>query len=1781
MFNEVSQKRISSIQFGLLSPEEIKRGSVVQVIHPETIESGVPKENGLIDLRMGTTEATYLCQTCNGTPFDCTGHFGHIELTKPMLHIGYITQIKKTLDCVCFYCSKLKGSKVGLKRGLNSCWEAFKTKMICQGECVNVNMNMKESVGNGRDNVNRDNVNRDSVNGMNRDNVNRDSMNNSTGEMTGCGNRQPIIRKEGLNLIAYMKGEDGEGKVVLSGDKIYNIFKRIPEEDYQFLGYDSVNCKPEWLLLTVLLVPPPCVRPSIVMSGSLRGEDDLTHKLADIIKANTHLKKYEQEGAPSHIIRDYEQLLQFHLATLIDNNISGQPQSLQKNGRPLKSLSARLKGKEGRVRGNLMGKRVDYSARSVITPDPNISCEEVGVPLQVAMIHTFPEKVTNFNLEKLQELVDNGPGIHPGANYVIRNDGQRIDLAFNRQGIVLEPGFVVERHMRTGDPVLFNRQPSLHKMSMMGHRAKIMNEKTFRLNLSVTAPYNADFDGDEMNLHMPQSYGSSSELVFLANVSHQIVSPQSNKPVIGIVQDSTIGSMRFSRKDSFFSQNETMNLLFNLNSFGKPGETFEDYLKPAILQPQRVYTGKQIFSAILPRMNSGDCIDIGKGKDNLNRDEKKGKDRNRESDVKKGADSDGLKREISSLHATGNSNNSMHVTSNSLNSTLMERNIEDKELLIRNGFLLSGTIDNKFVGAQHGGGVHIIFNDNGPKAAKEFIDNIQKLINYYLQFISSFSIGIGDCVADRQTIELCRKGIRNAMEEVDSVIERTKRNELEKLPGMTMHETFESVVNLTLNKARDISGTSAQKSLNSENNMKAMVVAGSKGSYINISQVTTCVGQQNVEGKRIPFGFKERTLPHFSKYDFSARSKGFVEYSYLTGLRPWEFYFHAMGGREGLIDTAIKTAETGYIQRRLVKAMEDATVSYDGSVRNSHGEIYQVSYGDDSFDATHLELVSFPLEIEDFKKNFFIDNFVELEFRTRKDEVFEDVYQLLLKDAELQKRLYVEYDFLYSNLHLILEKNKNKAFCISPVNIQRIIQNKGKESDGRKESVPRKGNSVINERVSGKEGAIKGSVIKESVSGMDKNVLVSGMDREMEREIDSSYHSPYNSQYTSQHNSQYTSQHNFTTYNSPYNTHSHPPYNSPYSRSPKGEKRISLSPYTILETVESLMTGNEVLDYYIRISLAVKPCLLKMDHKTFNAVVEEIRKKIMKAKINGNEMVGTIAAQSVGEPATQMTLNTFHLAGVSSNVTMGVPRLNEIINVARNIKTPLMKILLDGRHGESALEAKKVQSKIEFVSLRQICNICQIVYDPNVMETEIEEDKEFVRAYFELPDEDVDYMALDKFVVRIGIDRRELVSKELTLEKISMKLQEKYNGVNNGNMNREGVNREGNNNSYQQYQQSHHQTVHVITNDENDENPTIRMRFFKRRENENILGGDFIKDLLNLHIQGVPKIKKAYIGKDTVSERYYLETEGINFDSLELGKAGVKCENVTVNDLHVIYSVLGIEAARMSILNELSFVMESNGSYVNRRHLSLLSDVMTMRGYLTGITRHGVSKISSALKRASFEQTVDVLLEAAVSSMTDETNGITENIMLGQVAPLGTGRVELLFDITKLGNAVIYPVATQNAMVNQNLLRPVSNDSVSWSPRAYNAFDSSQSSFGFSPDVSDSSFSFSPSYSPVSPGYSPASPSYSPVSPSYNPASPSYSPVSPSYSPVSPSYSPVSPSYSPVSPSYSPVSPSYSPVSPSYSPVSPSYSPVSPSYSPASPSYKPQEEKKDDKAKRK
>ena len=1534
----------------------------------------------------------------------------------------------------------------------------------------------------------------------------------------GCGNRHPQIRRAGIGFTGTWKAEKDSGQSdeikPITAAMALNVFKHISKEDLHKMGYNEYS-KPEWWIITVLPVPPPPVRPSISIDGTghgMRGEDDLTYKLGDIIRASGNLRRAEAEGVPGHLVAEYEQLLQFHVATLMDNDIAGQPQAKQKSGRPIKAIRSRLKGKEGRLRGNLMGKRVDFSARTVITGDPNLSLDEVGVPRSIARTLTYPETVTPYNIHKLHQLVKNGPNIHPGAKYVIRDNGERIDLRHHKRAgeIALQYGWKVERHIVDGDYILFNRQPSLHKESMMGHRVRVMPYSTFRLNLSVTSPYNADFDGDEMNLHVPQNEETRAEISQLCMVPLNIVSPQKNAPLMGIVQDAMCGIYKMTRRDIFMDKEQVMNTLLWIPDWDGTMPA------PAILRPVPRWTGKQIISYAFP--------------EGLN-----------------------LLRPTKEGHSP----------------------LTDEGLCILNGELMYGLLPKKIVGSSGGGVVHVIFNEMGADAAMKFFNTTQAIVNYWLLH-NGFSIGIGDTIPDRNTISLIEEAVTKRKEEVVNLTRLATENELEPLPGMNVRATFESKVSKELNSARDDAGSITTKSLRDLNNALQMANSGSKGSAINISQMTAVVGQQSVEGKRIPFGFKYRTLPHFTKDDYSPESRGFVENSYLRGLTPTEFFFHAMAGREGLIDTAVKTAETGYIQRRLVKAMEDVEVKYDGTVRNSVGNIMQFVYGEDGLDGAHIE--SQRLDIiacsdAQFQKMFRVDT-MNPEYTISSDHL--EQADMLSSDAEAQKLLDAEFKELEDTrkeLRDIRRSDDNEQLQL-PINIIRILDT---------------ARTLFKIREGARSDLYPSEVIPEVNRLLEKLVVVRG-DDPLSRE----------------------GQHNATIL---FKAH---------LRSRLAFKRL------VLETV--------------------------LNKNAFAFVVGEVEARFAKAAVNPGESVGVLAAQSIGEPATQMTLNTFHFTGIAAkNVTLGVPRLKEILNCATNLKTPAMTVYQEPHKRSDQDSAKVLRSAVEHTTLRSVTETTEIYYDPDIQSTVIDADKDMVESYWILPDEaGVEAERQSRWLLRIVLGRRRLLDKGLTVQDVAARIKEIYS-----------------------------EDMAVMVSDNNADEQVIRVRMIRKEkeDDESPDEDDMLRKveehiLDQLTLRGVAGVDRAFLSKKRivqeqpdgslsasglVNEEWYLDTSGTSLAEV-LTIPGVDTTRTTTNSFLEIYAVMGIEASRSALLRELTNVLAFDGSYVNHRHLALLADVMTARGYPFPITRHGINKADTgALMRASFEETVEILLEAAAFGELDDCRGVSENIMLGQLAPVGTGDLEVYLDQAMLDRLVAtdrpgMPTAIKNAALEQGGMTPYDQNSpmqdiqyistpdanaafspiaqmgnetpgglTSYTANAYGSggfspyssqspmggyspsspFNASPSSPMFTPSsptytptspnmasTSPRGFATSPSFSPTSPGFTPTSPGYSPTSPSYggtgpSPTSPNYSPTSPAYSPSSPTYgaSPTSPSYSPTSPAqaYSPTSPSYSPTSPVYSPTSPQFSggpatgrggpaatsPTSPNYSPTSPVYSP------------
>src|SRR5688572_4969717 len=851
---EDTLKVLGGIKFSVLSPVEIRKFSVVEITAPETYdEDGMAVQGGLMDNRLGTLEPGQKCGTCGNTSANCPGHFGHIELAEAVLHIAFVDDIHKLLLVSCRSCSRIKLSNEDLAK--------FKELIDTKAAYAVITL----------------------------ENIKEDIIEKAK-KVKIC----PHCQKEQYDLvftkptIFVEKTEIGENRLlpITIRERLMNI----PNEDLVLLGYDPATARPEWFVLQVLPVPPVTVRPSIILETGIRSEDDLTHKLVDIIRVNQRLKESKEAGTPPLIVQDLVDLLQYHVTTYFDNEVSGIPQAHHRSGRPLKTLTQRLKGKEGRFRGSLSGKRVDFSSRTVISPDPNLAISDVGVPVDVAKKLTIPETVSQWNLDRLKELVMNGPNTYPGANYIIRPDGVkiRLDYVTDRKAIAdsLALGYIVERHLADSDIVIFNRQPSLHRMSIMAHSVKVLPYRTFRLHPAVCPPYNADFDGDEMNLHVPQSEEARAEATLLMRVQDQLISPRYGGPIIGGIRDFITGAFMLSPDGTTLTKDEFANLAMIGGYEGLLPE-------PLITKDgQKLYAGRQLFSLFLPK----DFNFIITSKWNK---------------AAKG---------------------------------------EGKDVVIKNGQLQSGVIDKASIGAEEPDSVlHRIAKDYGTDAARKFLDSILTMLKTYITH-RGFTYGYSDLWLSPETRQEISDIIQKTYEKVYELIQQYNDGTLPLTRGLAAEEALALYVVTELSRARDRAGRTADRAFPDDNSGVIMASTGARGSTLNIGQMTAALGQQSIRGRRITKGYRDRSLPHFKRNDANPDSKGFVKSNYRDGLSPLEFFFHAMGGREGLVDTTVRTQQSGYMQRRLINALEHLKIEYDLTVRDPHGNIIQYLYGEDGID---------------------------------------------------------------------------------------------------------------------------------------------------------------------------------------------------------------------------------------------------------------------------------------------------------------------------------------------------------------------------------------------------------------------------------------------------------------------------------------------------------------------------------------------------------------------------------------------------------------------------------------------------------------------------------------------------------------------------------------------------------------------------------------------------------------------------------------------------------------
>ncbi|WP_277553834.1 DNA-directed RNA polymerase subunit A' [Halobaculum limi] len=941
-------KEIGGINFGLMDPETYRDMSATKVITADTYDDdGYPIDMGLMDPRLGVIDPGLECRTCGKHSGSCNGHFGHIELAAPVIHVGFTKLIRRLLRSTCRNCGRLAltaeekeeykeklvrtkdlggdptdvlKSAVRQARKANNCPHCGEPQADIKHEKPTTYYEVQDVLsGDYSELITRAMQPDEEEDEEDAERMSPMDLADETGIALDrindilSGEFRP--RKEDRKALEKALGIDltVEDMNKLMPSDIRDWFEDIPDEDLEPLGIHAEKSRPEWMILTVLPVPPVTTRPSITLDNGQRSEDDLTHKLVDIIRINQRFMENREAGAPQLIIEDLWELLQYHVTTFIDNEISGTPPARHRSGRPLKTLSQRLKGKEGRFRGSLSGKRVNFSARTVISPDPTLSLNEVGVPERVAEEMTQTMNVSERNIDRARQYVRNGPEAHPGANYVKRPDGRRLKVTEkNCEELAekVEAGWEVNRHLVDGDIVIFNRQPSLHRMSIMAHEVVVMPYKTFRLNTVVCPPYNADFDGDEMNMHALQNEEARAEARVLMRVQEQILSPRFGENIIGAIQDHISGTYLLTHENPEFTETQALDLLraTSVDELPEADGTNE--------AGREVWTGQTVFSELLP---------------------------------------DDLNLEFTS--STGDT------------------------VIIEDGQLIQGTIDEDAVGAFGGEVVDTLTKMYSETRARVFINEVASLAMRAIMHFG-FSLGIDDESIPPEATEQVDEAIDSAYERVQELIQTYEDEELESLPGRTVDETLEMKIMQTLGKARDSAGEIAEDHFADDNPAVIMARSGARGSMLNLTQMTGCVGQQAVRGERINRGYEDRTLAHYEADDLSAEAHGFVENSYRSGLTPEEFFFHAMGGREGLVDTAVRTSKSGYLQRRLINALSELEAQYDGTVRDTSGTIVQFEFGEDG---------TSPVKVSSSDENAIdidgiTDRVVEAEFSSEKEK---------------------------------------------------------------------------------------------------------------------------------------------------------------------------------------------------------------------------------------------------------------------------------------------------------------------------------------------------------------------------------------------------------------------------------------------------------------------------------------------------------------------------------------------------------------------------------------------------------------------------------------------------------------------------------------------------------------------------------------------------------------------------------------------------------------------------
>ncbi|KAH9507075.1 DNA-directed RNA polymerase I subunit RPA1 [Dermatophagoides farinae] len=1757
-----STSQIAAVTFKLFGENEAKKLSVLPITNVHVFDPlGHPLDNSLADTSLGPLKRNDFCKTCGLTDSECLGHFGHIQLPLPVFNPFLLKHVFQVLKMFCFNChrllftpfnveiyiAQLRALDLGLDYILDDIlqyandisqstkgfdWSSFegktflRTKLttLINSECRNQKKknSMKTNDKPMDDNDNDDDdgiVQLESVEIINSKNViekkqhlfkdlismkmikptkvcmncnskkrglnviNKSSIVMTTGirsknvndmdETIGIENRTSMaIEMKGKSYLTPVQAREHLRKLWLNEKDV--LIRLFPFLNIDFnpdnaISNDECECPMDVFFWETIIVTPNRFRPLKHMNGK-SFEHHQTAALGDLMlvakSLEIALENAKKTNGDNNIERFYRKWLRLQILCnrIYDIGMDNLPDK--------KSLGVKqiLEKKEGLMRKNMMGKRVNFAARSVISPDPYIMADEIGVPLVFATRLSYPQPVTDWNVKQLQEMIINGPNQHPGALSITYEDGYTVRLKPDdinqRRSIAatLQPSSfhhnqamqgvkIVNRHLISGDVLLLNRQPTLHKPSIMAHRAHVLpKEKTLRLHYANCKCYNADFDGDEMNAHFPQSELARSEAYNIASVNYQFLVPKDGSPLSGLIQDHIVAGVLLSTRGRFFNKKDYQELIYGALSF-LTNKSIK-FLPPTILKPECLWSGKQIISTLLLNI-----IPANKPLPTF---------------------------QIEYPWTVGG--------------PLGEKDMCESQVIFHHGELLCGIMDKVSFGANKNGLIHVCYELYGGDIHSRLLTAIARLCTNYLQSYHGFTLGIHDILVKSKPDSKRKKIIRTSKSLGMNAIGEAFQIPFDSDDNMVMSKFREAHTardNDFMMKQLDAAYKSQTDSLNNQitqicmpkglvksfpaNNLQMMIQTGAKGGSVNAIQISCLLGQIELEGRRIPLMMSGRTLPSFRPYETQPRAGGFVTGRFLSGIRPQEFFFHCMAGREGLIDTAVKTSRSGYLQRCLIKHLEGLIVNYDLTVRDSEGSVIQWLYGEDGLDI---------LKSQSLKKPFFptiLNNREAL--KASKDEIKK---LTLIRNPNLMKQIQRVRKFQKSNT-----KSTKISSSLSPFLMfeQEKCQN----------------NSLIT---------------KDELKKMWYD---------------------------------------------------------------QDDKQRLLSIKTIMKPIDPLIpeyrpdlnlgATSEMLDKIVNDYVYTD---LKNQSKN---VVNEFRQTVnvcyMRSLCSPGEAVGLLAAQSIGEPSTQMTLNTFHFAGRGEmNVTLGVPRLRELlVTASSNISTPSMDIPfrtdIDANVNIEE-EAENVRLRLNAVRLKDVLEFVDINEHIEVGSSNSFGDRSriytirfgflpksyYKRRYFTTPSKILHYV--ETTFIRHFIDalnrRLRLLTQSSGLfdtkntrlrssigqmkkktiidgdeEEMMQQENDENGGSDDGNNNdnddskkkkplldddnddededfddydvdegegdtvamrqRSRLNQEQEyeepdqeeiedqdddiddinddehksqlfNDNDNQYADILYNLVHnpIIKSEQIDDDDDVTAeknvslrehRLAEKQKNLEAMAEERKKRVLNkspgcimdysfdtsrelwcefqlkfplisakldlrtiveeeafrAFIHRVGRIDRAFLVKDNDAAQKgqsfckLIKTEGVSVPQVVEFERFLDLRRIYTNDMHAVARTYGIEAARAALIREIKNVFAVYGISVDGRHLSLIADHMTFTGTIKGMNRGAMDGISP-LQAMTFETTTNFLKNSLLLGLKDDLQSPSSRLVIGRPTVVGTGLFE-------------------------------------------------------------------------------------------------------------------------------------------------------------------------------